>query len=164
MTIARTAADVLNEHVTLEIEGIDRMYLNLYVPILQCPRGVGHFWINHRGHQFASSALMAPMTDAFVSPIKNFAKTEGIDVVRSRRGSARTRWLRGTWPRSTRWCASGYAPAWQAWRLTKSRPRRCHSGGLSSESIRSFNRHGRPNYVAAHLECLQLLGSGHRNL
>ncbi len=81
MTIARSASEVLSQHVTLEVEGIDRMYLNLYVPILQRPRGVGHFWINHRGHQFASSVLMAPMTDAFVSAIKNFAKTEGIDVV-----------------------------------------------------------------------------------
>jgi hypothetical protein len=86
MTIARTAGDVLNDHVTLEIESIDRMYLNLYVPILQSPRGVGHFWIHHRGHQFASSALMAPMTDAFVSAIKNFAKTEGIEVERFKKG------------------------------------------------------------------------------
>ena len=42
MTIARTVCEVLREHVTLEIESIDRLYLNLYVPILQCPRGVGH--------------------------------------------------------------------------------------------------------------------------
>ena len=86
MTIARSASDVLSQHVTLEIEGIDRMYLNLYVPILQRPRGVGHFWINHRGHQFASSSLMAPMTEAFVSAIKNFAKAEGIDVVTFKKG------------------------------------------------------------------------------
>lgn len=58
MTIARTVADVVNDHVTLTIEGIDRMYLNLYVPILQNPRGVGHFWIHHRGHRFASSAVL----------------------------------------------------------------------------------------------------------
>ena len=81
MTIARTVSDVLREHVTLELEGIDRMYLNLYVPLLQDPRGVGHFWIHHRGHQFASSALMSPMTAAFVSSIRQFAQREGIDVV-----------------------------------------------------------------------------------
>lgn len=82
MTIARTVSDVLSEHVTLEIEGIDRLYLNLYVPILQSPRGIGHFWIHHRGHQFASSSLMAPMTATFVSAIESFAKAEGIDIVR----------------------------------------------------------------------------------
>ena len=31
MTLARSVADVLNDHVTLEVESIDRMYLNLYV-------------------------------------------------------------------------------------------------------------------------------------
>ena len=86
MTIARTVSEVLNDHVTLEIEGIDRLYLNLYVPILQSPRGVGHFFIHHRGHRFASSALMEPMTKAFVSSIKNFALDEGIEIVRFKKG------------------------------------------------------------------------------
>lgn len=86
MTIARTVSDVLKEHVTLEIEGIDRLYLNLYVPILQNPRGVGYFWIHHRGNRFASSSLMAPMTASFVSSIESFAKSEGIDIVRFKKG------------------------------------------------------------------------------
>ena len=34
MSIPRTVADVLRKHVTLEVEGIDRMYLNVYVPAL----------------------------------------------------------------------------------------------------------------------------------
>ena len=86
MSVARSVSEVLSEHVTLEIEGIDRLYLNLYVPILQRPEGVGHFWIRHRGHQFASSALMAPMTAAFVAAIERFARQEGVDVVRFKKG------------------------------------------------------------------------------
>ena len=35
MSLPRTVADVLNEHVTLEVECIDRMYLNVYQPRLQ---------------------------------------------------------------------------------------------------------------------------------
>ena len=35
MTVARTVADVLTEHVTLEVECIDRMFLNVYQPRLQ---------------------------------------------------------------------------------------------------------------------------------
>ena len=35
MTLPRTAADVLAEHVVFEVECIDRMYLNVYVPGLQ---------------------------------------------------------------------------------------------------------------------------------
>ena len=35
MTIARSVADILRNHVVLEYEAIDRMYLNVYVPHLQ---------------------------------------------------------------------------------------------------------------------------------
>ena len=44
MSIPRTVAEVLREHVTLEVEGIDRMYLNVYVPMLQCESGVANFF------------------------------------------------------------------------------------------------------------------------
>ncbi len=40
MTVARTVADVLSQHVSLEVECIDRMYLNVYVPGLQFARGL----------------------------------------------------------------------------------------------------------------------------
>ncbi len=33
--IPGSAAEVLQKHVVLEVEGIDRMYLNVYVPRLQ---------------------------------------------------------------------------------------------------------------------------------
>src|SRR5205085_8676152 len=40
MSVPRSVAEVLAEHVTLEVEGIDRMYLNVYVPGLQREQGV----------------------------------------------------------------------------------------------------------------------------
>ena len=40
MTVARSVSDVLADHVTLEVEGIDRVYLNLYVGPLQREGGV----------------------------------------------------------------------------------------------------------------------------
>ena len=58
MSVPRSVAEVLDEHITLEVEGIDRMYLNVYVPQLQREQGVASFFRFHRGHQFASSALM----------------------------------------------------------------------------------------------------------
>ena len=58
MTLPRSVADVLKDHVTLEVEGIDRMYLNVYQPRLQTDRGVAAFFRFHRGETFASSALM----------------------------------------------------------------------------------------------------------
>ncbi len=82
MSIARTVAEVLNNHVTFELEGIDRMYLNLYVPRLQTDAGVAAFWRFHRGHRFASSALMDPMTKDFIRRLERFANDHAIPVVK----------------------------------------------------------------------------------
>ena len=61
MTVSRTAAEVLDGHVTLEVESIDRMYLNLYQPQLQRELEVVGFF-KERGFAFASGALMQPIT------------------------------------------------------------------------------------------------------
>jgi hypothetical protein len=44
MSVPRTVAEVIRQHVTLEVEGIDRMYLNVYKPKLQTDSGVGAFF------------------------------------------------------------------------------------------------------------------------
>ena len=86
MSVPQTVAEILNRHVTFELECIDRMYLNIYVPALQCEPGVVKFFRSHRGHPFASSALMDPMTKTFVASIERFAKQEQIPVVQFRKG------------------------------------------------------------------------------
>jgi hypothetical protein len=86
MTLPRSAADVLAGHVLFEIEAIDRMYLNLYQPRLQHGAGIAAFFVGHRGHRFASSALMAPMTAAFTADIGHFTAARGLDLVRFARG------------------------------------------------------------------------------
>ena len=65
MSIPRSVAEILNHHITFELECIDRMYLNVYVPALQCEGGVVGFFRRHRGQPFASSALMDPMAKSF---------------------------------------------------------------------------------------------------
>ena len=47
MSIALYVAQMLAQHVTLEVEGIDRMYLNVYVPRLQWEQGVVGFFQRH---------------------------------------------------------------------------------------------------------------------
>ena len=74
MSVARTVAEILAERVTLEIEGIDRLYLNVYVPQLQHVGGVVGFFRAHRGQPIASSALMAPISLAFVAAIERFVR------------------------------------------------------------------------------------------
>ncbi len=86
MSVTRSVAEVLTEHVTLEVEGIDRMYLNVYIPALQREGGVASFFRFHRGCQFASSALMDPISKAFVATMEAFAEQEQIPVVQFRKG------------------------------------------------------------------------------
>jgi hypothetical protein len=86
MSVPRSVAEVLDEHVTLEVEGIDRMYLNVYVPQLQREQGVANFFRFHRGHQFASSALMDPISKTFVAALEAFARQEQVPVIQFRKG------------------------------------------------------------------------------
>ena len=81
MTLPRTVADVLADHVTLEIEAIDRMYCNVYVPQLQHVNGVVGFFRGHRGEPFASSALMDPVSKAFVAAIHRFCRDRNVPMV-----------------------------------------------------------------------------------
>src|SRR3954453_13367378 len=81
MTVARSVADVLADHVTLEGECIDRMYLNVYVPKLQFTAGVVSFLRHHRGYRFASSALLEPISRAFVDELRRFARDRGVPLV-----------------------------------------------------------------------------------
>jgi len=81
MSIPRSVAEILSEHVTLELEGIDRMYLNVYVPQLQREAGVASFFRFHRGHRFASSVLMDPISKEFVQKLDAYATQNGIPVV-----------------------------------------------------------------------------------
>ncbi len=86
MSISRTVGEILKAHVTLEVEGIDRMYLNVYVPALQRAGGVASFFRFHRGYQFASSALMDPITKAFIGQMEEFAKQEKVPLLTFEKG------------------------------------------------------------------------------
>ncbi len=79
--IKQTVGELLTDQVTLEIEGIDRWYLNLYQPMLQTGAGVATFFKQHRGAKVASTALMGPLSRAFVASIQGFAEREGIEIV-----------------------------------------------------------------------------------
>ena len=69
MTTARSAAEVLANHVTCALECVDRLYLNAYVPLLQMGAGAAWFFREVRGNSVPSSALMAPMTRRFVTSL-----------------------------------------------------------------------------------------------
>jgi hypothetical protein len=81
MTLPRSVADVLSDHVTLKVECIDRMYLNLYQPRLQHELGVVGFFKAHLGFQFVSSVLMDRITKTFVADLHRFVAETGVDLV-----------------------------------------------------------------------------------
>ena len=86
MKVARSVAEVLSRHTTLSLECVDRMYLNVYVPLLQTAAGAAHFFRKMRGAAWPSSVLMAPITERFVNAIKSYAERNRIDLVSFRRG------------------------------------------------------------------------------
>ncbi|MBV8399713.1 MAG: hypothetical protein JOZ17_13370 [Acetobacteraceae bacterium] len=79
-------AEVLGNHVRLTVEGIDRMYLNVYVPRLQSIGGAVNFFRVHRGQPFASSALMNPISRQFVGELDRFVARHGIPLVLFQKG------------------------------------------------------------------------------
>jgi hypothetical protein len=86
MSIPRSVADVIHNHVTLEVEGIDRMYLNVYQPKLQMEKGAACFFRFHRKQPVASSSLMGVMTNAFLQQVDAFIEEQQIPVVQFRKG------------------------------------------------------------------------------
>ncbi len=81
MTLPRSAADVLREHVVFELECIDRIYCNVYVPKLQRELGVVGFIREHLGKPVASTAVLADRTEAFYSEVRQFAAARGVEIV-----------------------------------------------------------------------------------
>jgi len=81
MRVAQSVAEILSKHVVLEVEGIDRMYLNVYVPRLQIIEGALGFMKNHLGHKVASTKLVEPITRRFVAAIEQFVQDHAIPMI-----------------------------------------------------------------------------------
>jgi hypothetical protein len=81
MSVSQSVAQMLRERVTLDVESIDRLYLNVYVPKLQRVGGVVGFFRELHGATFASSTLMEPISAAFIKALERFAQTEGVPLL-----------------------------------------------------------------------------------
>jgi hypothetical protein len=90
-TLPQTAAEVLNKHVRLEVESIDRMYLNVIVGRLQIVEGALRFIRQQRKAKVLSTNAVEPMTRAFVQAIERFVKDHHIPLISFEKDSARTR-------------------------------------------------------------------------
>jgi hypothetical protein len=81
MNLARSVAEVLAEHVTFEVECIDRMYCNVYVPRLQYPAGLVGYVHSQLGLPVASTAPLGKITDRFTREVQAFAERHQIPWV-----------------------------------------------------------------------------------
>jgi len=89
MSVPQSVAEVLSKHVVyvvLEVESIDRMYLNVYVPELQAVEGTLKFIRIHRGHKVADTLMVEPITREFVGSIERFAQNNNIPLILFEKG------------------------------------------------------------------------------
>ena len=84
--VHKNVAEILQKHVTFELEAIDRMYLNAYVPSLQTGGGFVWFVKTQLGARVPSTMMVAPMSQRFVEAIERFVETQGIDLVTFEKG------------------------------------------------------------------------------
>ena len=82
MTAVVTINDVLDGHVGLDVECMDRIYLNGYVPNLQVGGQVVSFMAAHLGYPIPSPAIIEKMGTAFRKAVDRFAVDNTIPVVR----------------------------------------------------------------------------------
>ena len=86
MSLPRTVAEVIDNHVTLELESLDRVYLNVYQPELQTPRAVFQFLRDHYGQGAVSSHQMKAISERFLQSIDRFADDHDIPIIGFEKG------------------------------------------------------------------------------
>src|SRR5438034_11233799 len=84
-----TVNDVLDGHVALDIECLDRIYLNAYVPILQTSAQVVAFLSGHLGFPFPSPVLFRQLGERFRRAVASCAEANDIAWVRFGKGEAK---------------------------------------------------------------------------
>ena len=78
--------DLLDGHVGLEVECLDRLYLNGYVPKLQVRRSGRAFLKEHLGMPIPSPAMFNKIGTAFRRAVSEFAETNDIPLMRFKKG------------------------------------------------------------------------------
>jgi hypothetical protein len=82
MAATVTVNDVLDGHVGLDVECLDRIYLNGYVPNLQVGGQVASFLTAHLGYVIPSPAILEKIGTGFRRAVDRFAADNEIPVVR----------------------------------------------------------------------------------
>ena len=81
-----TVPEVLDGHTVLDVECLDRIYLNGYVPMLQVGGQVVTFLHAHLGMPVASPAVIEQIGTRFRQAVARFAEDNDIPMVKFRKG------------------------------------------------------------------------------
>lgn len=81
-----TIKALLDEHVTLTVECLDRLYLNGYIPGLQTGPGLVRFLVDHLKFPVASPALLGQISKQYISQVEAHIQTHKIPVVTFEKG------------------------------------------------------------------------------
>lgn len=78
--------DLLDGHVSLDIECLDRLYLNAYIPNLQVGGQVVRFMKDHLKLPVPSPAVFERIGSTFRQAVTDFADENGIPLIRPKKG------------------------------------------------------------------------------
>ena len=81
-----TIPELLREHVSLDLECVDRVYMNGYIPVLQSSGGLVYFLEQQRGQLIASPVMLGEITQSFAAQVEAYAKQENIPIVHFQKG------------------------------------------------------------------------------
>lgn len=114
-----TINDLLDGHVALDVECLDRIYLNGYVPNLQVGGQVVSFMTRHLGLPIPSPAVMEKIGTGFRRRVRAFAEEHQIPIVKFGKGDRKQDVMRPYLARqaatgSTGVAAIGYAQEFQS--------------------------------------------------
>jgi hypothetical protein len=91
MTSVVNINDVLDGHVSLEVDCVDRLYLNAYVPNLQVSGQVVTFLTGHLGFPIPSPTLLEKIGNRFRREVRAFAEEHHVPILALKKPD-RTRW------------------------------------------------------------------------
>ncbi len=86
--------DLLQGHVGLDVQGLDRVYLNGYVPNLQVGGQVVAFMTRHLGLPIPSPAIMEKIGTRFRRAVQAFAQAQSVPLVRFGKGERKLEVMR----------------------------------------------------------------------
>ena len=89
-----TVNGLLEGHVGLDLECLDRVYLNGYVPNLQVSGQVVNFLTHHLGYPVASPAVFEKIGTRFRAGVRQYAAQQGVPMVQFTKGDRKIEVMR----------------------------------------------------------------------